>query len=221
MTFWIRRFAGVAAALGCTAAGAHAQAVAGSPFNFDLTAFNSAGTIGYYITPVETANFGATTTYSAAGVNGQNITVSSSESTVGSSITDLITVTTPTNFLTTTTINGTKMTQMDFDLGDVNAGNVPIQTAQINTYSSSGNIIYGTGNSNFALTTNVTLGGDRMSYANGEGVSNGTTAISTIAIHQFSFSITYTAAPEPSSFALAGVGVSALGAMVFRRRKAA
>ena len=70
----------------------------------------------------ETATFGMTQTFTAAGYNGQDYTITSSEAIGVTTTVDTITVSTPTNFLSTTTANGTKITQLQFDVGDANSG---------------------------------------------------------------------------------------------------
>lgn len=189
-------------------------------FSFDIGGFNSASGVGYLLTPDETATFGTTQTFVAAGINGQDITITSSETIGANSTTDTFTVTTPTNFLTTKSVNGTTITAMEFDLGNDNSGSDMVSLElPIRSYTSTGGIIYGPGNFQNALTPGVTLGTGRMSYSAAEAASNDTTAVSDLAIHQFTFSITYTnAVPEPSTWALVGIGLIA-GAVTVRHRK--
>ncbi len=199
-----------------------------STFSFDISGFNSAGTVGYLLTPDEVTTFGATTTFTAAGINGQNITITSSEAVGATSTTDTFTVSTPTNFLTTNSVNGTKITQLDFDLGDANSGSQPVNVLlPISSDTATGNILYGTSNTSFTLTPVTTLGTGttgiaNTSYAAQEGVSTGTTAISGIAVHSFPYSITYAtlaAAPEPSQTAAFSLGILGLGALALRARR--
>ena len=197
------------------------EAVAlGDTFSFDISGFNNAGTVGYLLTPDETATFGATTTFTAAGINSQNISITSSETTSGTQTTDTFTVSTPTNFLTTTTVNGTKITQLQLDLGDANSGSNTVDYAlPITNNTQTGNILYGTANTSFTLTPGVTLTNNNQSLAAVEGVSDGTTAISTLAVHSFTFSITYdtisAAVPESAEFGTIG-GILMLLASVVR-----
>jgi hypothetical protein len=82
---------------------AMAQAVPGSPFDFDIAGFNYTGTSGSYVVsatgPLQ-ATFGSTDVFSGAGIDGQTITVSSSESVGATTTTDTVIISTPTNFLT-------------------------------------------------------------------------------------------------------------------------
>jgi hypothetical protein len=194
-------------------------------FTFDISGFNSAGTTGYILGADQTATFGNTQTYTAAGYNGQDYTISSSEAIGVSTTVDTITVTTPTNFLTTTTVSGTKITQLQFDVGDANSG-VTSGTADPLNYltavtgaTSSGYILYSAANTQFNLTSTPTLI-TSTSLSDVEGVSDGTTAISGLAVHQFTLTITYPTlalVPEPSTMALSGLGLIGCGVVMIRR----
>ena len=89
--------------------------------------------------------------------------------------------------------------------------------------TSSGYIIYSASNTQFALTSTPTLI-TSTSLSDVEGVSDGTGAVSTLAIHQFTLNISYPtltlAVPEPSTWAMMGMGLVA-GAVVVRRRMVA
>lgn len=194
-------------------------------FTFSITGFNSAGTTGYLLTPQETATFGLTQTYAAAGINGQNITITSSEAVGASTTTDTFTVSTPTNFLTTAAVNGTTISTLFFELGTANGGGntvdflLPIAA----NYTQAGSLIYGSANTNFSLTVfNTTLSNGNRSLAEAIGVNNGTSAISGVAVHSFTYSITYAnAVPEPSTYAVLALGTVALGTVAARRQRRA
>lgn len=197
-------------------------------FTFDIAGFNSTSGVGYVLGTAPTATFGQTQTFTAAGYNGQDYTISSSEAIGLTTTTDTITVTTPTNFLTTTTVSGTKITALQFDIGDANSG-VTSGTANPLNYltavtgaTSTGYILYGAANTQFALTSTPTII-TSTSLSDVEGVNDGTTAISTLAIHNFTIAITYPTlalVPEPSTWAMMGMGLVA-GAVVIRRRQLA
>ena len=198
-----------------------------STFSFDVSGFNKAATTGYLLTPDETATFGATTTYAAAGINGQNITIASSESVGVTTTTDTFTVSTPTSFLTTTAVNGTTIAIVDFDLGDANSGGGTVNfTLPISSYSLSAYLLYGTAETNFSYTpanTAATLTNGGMSIAVQEGVNFGS-AVSAFAPNVLSLSISYptlSVVPEPSTWAMCGVGMVGCAGVVFRRRRAA
>jgi hypothetical protein len=221
------RFKTLAVAAALMLAGSSAAWAAVTPldtFSFDVAGFNSTSGVGYIITPQETATFGTSQTYTAAGVNGQDITINSSETVNGATTTDVFTVTTPTNFLTTANVNGTKITALQFDLGDANSGSNTVDyLLPITGYTDSGYILYGAANTQFALTPGVTTTNGDMSLSMGEGVNYGTSAIYSLAIHQFTFSVTYPTAqiPEPSSTALCMVGALGLliGVQRYRRNR--
>ncbi len=195
----------------------------GDTFSFDISGFNSAGTIGYLLTPDETATFGATTTFAAAGINGQDITITSGETVNGLTTTDTFTVSTPTSFITTAKVSGTTIAAVQFDIGNANAGgNTVSYSLPVTGYSNTGNVIYGASNTSFTLTSTPVLTNGAESLAVAEGVNFGAAA-STAAPHSFTFSITYntipTAVPEPSTYAAAGVGALALGTVLLRRKR--
>ena len=194
-----------------------------STFNFDLIGFNLANSDAYFITPIETATFGATTTFTAAGYDGQDITITSAESFGATTTTDTFTLSTPTNFLTNTTINGDLINGMQFDLGDPNSdgGAVPV-VPPISAYTDAGSVAYGT-NLTAALTPNTMIGNGGNSYGTAEGLNtaSATTAISSYTVHGFTYSITYdtVSVPEPSTWAMLGLGTLGAGVVAIRRRR--
>ena len=201
----------------------------GDTFTFDIAGFNSASGAGYILGSGETATFGTTQTYTAAGYNGQDYTITSGETVNGTTTTDTITVTTPTNFLTTANVSGTKITALQFDIGDANSG-VGVATGAntldyllpVTANTQTGGIIYGAANTAFTLTPTVTLTNGGLSLAAVEGVNYGTTAISNLAVHSFTLSVTYATVPEPSTVAMMGLGGLSLliGMNRLRRRQA-
>lgn len=177
---------------------ADAVVVPGDPFTFAIAGFNSTSGTGYILGSGHVATFGTTQTFTAAGVNGQDYTITSSEIVGATSTTDYFKITTPTNFLTTTTVSGTTITALQFDIGDGNSG-VGVATGAdpvnlvtpITSDSVTGSSVYGTANTVFTLTPTATLATGGLSFTAAEGVNAGTTAISTFAFHEFDFSITY------------------------------
>ncbi len=213
---------GVLAVVGAASSGpVPALVTPADTFSFDIAGFNSNSGVGYLLTPQETATFGVPMTFTAAGINGQDITITSGETIGATTTTDTFTVSTPTNFLTTTTVNGTTITALQFDIGNSNSGSNPVNVLlPISSYTAAGNILYGASNTSFTLTPATTLGTNNLSYAASEGVNTGTSAISTIAVHSFTYSITYlTAAPEPSPFAAFGIGLLGLATLALKARK--
>ena len=192
-------------------------------FSFDLLGFNTASSSGYFIAE-GVPTFGVTSTYT--GYDGNVVTVASSESIVGANTTDTFTVSTPTNFVTDTTINGLTITGIEFDLGNANSGAATTGTANpidlstaIGTYTATGSTVYGTSTKQ-ALTPTTTLSNSSLSYAGVEAIQAGTAAINQYTVHSFTYSITYTnAVPEPSTYACAGAGVLLLGMATVRRNR--
>ena len=202
----------------------------GDTFTFDYSGFNSTSGVGY-ILGGGTATFGTPLTLATGGVNSQSITLTSTEVVNGLTTTDTFTLTTPTNFITTTTVNGTKITSLQFDIGNANSGVIPgapdtvDYALPVTGNTQTGNILYGAANTSFTLTPATTLTNNGMSLAAVEGVNDGTTAISTLAIHSFTYAVTYNTVPvlvpEPSTWAMMGVGMVGCAGVVFRRRKVA
>ncbi len=197
-------------------------------FTFDYSGYNSTSGTGY-ILGGGTATFGTPLTLATGGVNGQSLTLTSTETVNGLTTTDTFTLTTPTNFITTTTVNGTKITALQFDIGNANSGVIPgapntvDYALPVTGNTQTGGIIYNTATT-FALTPTTTLTNNGLSLAAVEGVNDGTTAISTLAIHSFTYSVTYntipTVVPEPSTMALGALGLAGCAATILRRRRA-
>lgn len=191
-------------------------------FSFDLVGFNIASNVGSYIAGPASATFGTTTTLLGAGINGQNITISSSESIGVTSTTDTFTISTPTNFLSQDSINGTLINGLQFDIGTLNSGSNAVSVLlPITSYTAAGSTIYGT-NTTVPIGT-TTLFPTTTSYAAALGVNTAsdTTAINAFTVHSFTYSITYAnVVPEPSTWAMLGFG-AIVGAVVIRRRRLA
>ena len=202
----------------------------GDTFTFDIAGFNSTSGVGYVLGTGETTTFGTTQTFTAAGYNGQNYTITSGETVSGLTTTDTFTVSTPTNFLTTANVSGTKITALQLDIGDANSGvgvatgaNTVDYSLAVTGNTQAGSILYGTTNTSFALTPTTTLSNNNLSLAAVEGVNYGSTAISGLAVHSFTYSVTYntvpTAVPEPSAYAAAAAGALVLGTVLMRRHR--
>lgn len=210
---------------------AEASVLVGDTFTFSIAGFNSTSGTGYILGSGLTSTFGTTQTFTGAGVNGQNYTISSSEVVGATTTTDYFKITTPVNFITTTTVNGITITALQFDIGTANSGvgvatgaNVVNFADAIISYTAAGNIVYGAANTVFALTPTVTLAPGGLSFTAAEGVNTGTTAISTFAMHEFNFSITYAnpvaaAVPEPATWTMMLAGFGAIGFGLRRRAK--
>lgn len=190
----------------------------GDTFSFDVLGYNTASGTGYFVVPDSTATFGATTTFTAAGFDGQNYTITSGEVIGATTTTDTFTITTPANFVTDTTINGLTITGLEFDLGNANSGGYTVDLlVPITTYTATGSVIYNASTKQ-TLTPGTTLSNNGLSYAGVEGIQAGTSAINQFTVHSFTYAITYpNVVPEPSTWAMMGLGFVA-GAVVVRRR---
>ena len=187
-------------------------------FTFDIVGYNSTSSIGYVLGSVETATFGLTTTYTGAGVDGQNITVTSAESVSGTKTTDTITVSTPTSFILEATDNGTTINGVEFNIGV--GGNTLDYALPITGATATGNILYSTSTS-YTLSPITSLSNNSESLAATEAISVNGGTVSSLAIHSFTYSITYNTlpVPEPSTYAAAVIGALALGTVLLRRNR--
>ena len=214
--------------LGSTLA-AHAQVPSlvtpNDTFSYDILGYNTASGTGYFLTNNNIATFGATTTFTGDGIDGQDITVASSEAIGATTTTDTFTISTPTNFINETSVNGLTITGLEFDLGNANSGSDPVNLLlPVASYTAIGKSIYNT-NSSITLTPGTTLGTGNTSYSAVEGLQAGTTAITGFKVHSFTYAITYSnvpvAAPEPSAWAglvIGSLGLGLLGLRAYKRR---
>ncbi len=202
----------LAGLLSC-AAPAMAGVIPGDVFDVDVAGFNSAETVGYLLTPDLQVTFGTSQTFVEAGINGQNITVSSSEVVGATTTSDTFIISTPVNFLTTATINGNTISELQFDIGDGNAGGEAVAfSSAIMSATLTGFTRYG--------STNFTLAPQNLSAAGGlslsavEGVGDGTGSISGFDFNEFEMVLTYAnpvaAIPEPSAIAIFAAGLVGL-----------
>ena len=206
---------------------AEALVAPGTSFNFDLAGFNLSQTTGYFLTAQSlTATFGTSKTFTGAGYEGQDISITSSETLGATTTTDTFTVSTPTNFLTDATINGTTISDLELNIGDVNSGGAVAVVYPITSYSATGSVIYGPvgSPSTGAIAPNTMLGPGGDSYGVAEGFNTGsaTTPASSYDAHTFTYSITYNTipVPEPSTWAILSIGASVV-VMAIRRRRLA
>lgn len=190
----------------------------GDTFSFSLAGFNSSSGQGFLLFNPQTVAFGTTQTYMGLGPNGQDITISSSETVGPTTTTDTFTISTPTNFLTTTTFGGITITALQFDVGTANSGSNTVSLVlPISSTTSSGSVLFSGGT--LALTPTVTISAGGSAYSAVEGVNSGATAISGFAVRSFTINVNYATVPEPSTLALGSVGLAGAGIMVIVRRR--
>jgi hypothetical protein len=203
---------------------ASASVIPGDTVDVDVVAFNNTTNLVVYVVRPLDITFGTTNTYAGGDVNGQNVTVSSSEVIGGTTTTDTLVISVPTNF----DVNSSAYNGLQFDIAVQSGATDPINlSAAINpaTLTASGFTTYGTSNTQFTLSP---VGGavDANTGLTGhEGVYAGSSSIYSVGIHEFSLSLTYAnpapvvaPTPEPGSLALLGTGLTAVAGLV--RRKA-
>jgi hypothetical protein len=194
----------------------------GDTFNIAVAGFN-ANNSGSFLTAAVDPVFGTTQTFTGDALGGQTLTVTSSEVVGATTTTDTISISVPTNFAPAGTLVGASpggaVTEMEADLGGYNAGPDTLDFASnVSNATVTGDMIYSGGS--FALAPAgadvFTNGG--MSLATAEGVNAGGSNLSSFAIHEFDFSITYPnpAVPEPAT---AGFLLSVAGAALLRRKR--
>ncbi len=194
-------------------------------FSFDLLAYNTAAGNGYFIA-AGVPTFGVTSTYT--DFDGNVVTVSSSETVGVTNTTDTFSFSTPTNFETAATINSLSITGIELDLGNANSGAATTGTANtvdtvlpIGTYTGTGTALYSTATTT-KLSPGTTLSNGNMSYAAVEGLQAGTSAINQFNVRTFTYTIVYAnLVPEPSTWAMCGLGLVGGAVMIRRRRLAA
>ena len=150
--------------------------------------------------------------------------LTSTESVTATTTTDTISISVPTNFAPagTESANGGTPTRVEFELGDGNAGSntldflTPLYSP---TYIGTGT--YGNQTSTFDPTGQVTLSNNDTSLSVYEGLyTENRDNIDAYNVRAFSFSVTYANVPEPSTWALLGLGAVGVGVVALRRRRA-
>ncbi|MRW82941.1 PEPxxWA-CTERM sorting domain-containing protein [Pseudoduganella sp. FT26W] len=207
---------------------ANAGVKSGDTFTFSIAGFNSSGTEGYILGTALSTVFGETTTFAAAGENGQAYTVSSWEVVGATSTTDYFKISTPVSFLTTARVNGALITWLQLDIGGANSGEgIPTGANPVNfsspigSYTASASITYGNSNAVISYTPTTNLSADRLSFTMSEGIA-GSNPIFNARVHEFAYSITYAnpvvAVPEPETYAMLLLGLGLVGAVARRRQ---
>ena len=189
----------------------------GDTFDIDITAFGTVDS-AYAVGPL-TATFGATQTFTNATLDGETVTVASSESVTPTTTTDTVTISAPTAFLPSgaTFSDGTAITSEQVDLGG-NAGTNGLDLAlPINptTLSGLGSFAYNGGTGAFAFTPAIDATDTDLTGALGLNAGGGD--VTQFGLNSFSLAFTYgtTAVPEPTSVA----GLLAGGSLLARRRR--
>ena len=194
----------------------------GDTFDIAVAGFNLTSGI-FVVSPID-ATFGTTATYPNAGLGGATVTISSSETIIGATTTDTITLSVPVNFLPAgTTAGGEPIDSLVLDIGGSDAGTDTLKLNQaINpaTLKTTGfeNDIGGT----FALIPLGVTDSTHTQLAGTENVGTGPTDAdeSPFGVNSFTMSFSYTnpaAVPEPTSLVLMGLGGVAL--LAFRNRR--
>ena len=229
---------GLAGAMFLPAAGAvtpgfdPASVKPGDTFSIETDIYNTTNPAGFYneTDPTLDPTFGSTTTYpgaaAAAGGTFVPLTVSSTETTSGGVTTDSINISVTGNFVPTTTDNnGNLANAMEFSIGTYNGGTDTLDyTAKLVNAKVSGTVTYNVnGQVKTAVLTQTTMsinGG--LSYSAEEAVQSfdPSVPLQNYDLTAFNLTVTYSAVPEPSTYATMALGAVALLWVTARRRAA-
>lgn len=206
-----------------------AASATGDAFTFDIVGFNTTIHKGFLLGGDFTSHFGTTQTFANAGYDGQAYTITSSAVVGAIDTIDTIKITTPVNFLTSTSIKGVPINALQFDIGNANSGitfgghSDPVNfggAANILAYR--GGMLYGDADTPFALSPEFVLASDVRSFSADEVVFVDDDTISSLAAHEFDFSVIYqnpvSVVPEPQNAALLLGGLSLMGLLACRRK---
>ena len=209
-----------------------AAVVTGDTFSFEMIGYNTNTPGGdfYAIAENLTTTFGTTQTYTNDTlVNGQVLTVTSSETRNGNVFTDNIQISVPGTFIPagTTDNNGNVVNALEFSIGNYN---VPMggtfdtldYTTAINLSSVTGTLGYTNGGKpgSLGLTNTTTLSNGGASFSSEEaGQTPKGGDVSAYSPSSFTYTITYQAVPEPSTDAAILLGAGALLWITVARRR--
>lgn len=201
---------------------ASAAVVPGDTFSFGVYGAGAAGG-GVSLFPNQDVTFGTTKTYPGIGVNGQDITISSSEVIGATRTTDTITVSTPISFITTDTYQGTTISELAFRVGDFYTGSDALLLQRFTgllELQGSLNFIGGT----LPLNPGFRIGEDFQSFTADEiiftSLDPDAPPVSQFNVNRFSFVLNYPNAPVPEPAALTSLGLAyGLTVVTGRRRR--
>ena len=205
-----------------------ASVVLGDTFSFEVIGYNTnnPGANIYLTNQFLTPTFGTISAYGNSALNGQTLVVNSNEFVNGNVTTDFVSLSVPSNFVPAGTKDnaGNTLNAIQFSLGIGFGGTNALDVnPAILAYNATGAVTFnafGVNTSN-AVPLNSTLSNGNQSFsAFGTVFATPLTAdISNNQVTSFSFTLTYTSVPEPSTYAAVALGVAGLF-LVMRRRRA-
>lgn len=207
--------AGLSAAVLGLGTPASAAVVPGDTFSVGVIGFSDADGI-YLVSPL-TATFGSMQTFTGAGPNGQDVTVTSSETIGATMTTDFVSISVPDNFVPAgTTAGGEPINFIQFDLNTDNTDPDGLDFLQpISGATYAGSLIFFGGP--LALSPQVTLSNANTTLGMSEAAQTlDGSDFSPALVRGFTFSVTYAnpvapSVPEPASWALMIAGFGAVG----------
>lgn len=192
-------------------------------FSFTITGFGVNDTNGVYLFGSATGTFGLTQTFTGSGPTaGQTITLTSSETVNATTTTDTITVSASTSFapVGTTDANGGTLMRVEFELGTTNAGKNTLDfLTPLASPTYAGSVTYGDNQTGTFVPGGVTLSNNNRSLSVSEGFYRTNSDVTIANVRSFTFAVTSSNVPEPSTWAalVAGGTLSWLGVALRRR----
>lgn len=203
-----------------------AGVVSGDTYSLRIIGYNTAyPSQNVFLTFPFDATFGTTASYANYALNGQTLTVSSTEYVSGNTVNDFFSFSVPSNFVPTGTTDngGHALNAIQFGIGIYTTGTNPLDLSPaISSYGNTGSVTFVNqgATTSGAVPMNPTLSNGGTAFST-YGQVNATSAdISASQITAFSITLTY-AVPEPSTNAAIALGAVGLFLVVKRRRSRA
>ena len=207
-----------------------ASVVPGATFSIEVVGYNTSNPAAniYLINPSLAPTFGTLSAYANSALNGQTLVVNSNEFVNGNVTTDFVSLSVPSNFVPAGTRDnaGNTLNAIQFSLGVYLSGTNPLNLSPaILAYTATGSVTFNFFGVNTSagvpLTSTLSNGGQSFSAFGLVTATPSTADISNNQVTSFSFTLTYTSVPEPSTNAAIALGVAGTLLVVVRRGRGA